>query len=64
MRDSATHGSEILFAGAGLAVVTLTLQAFEHWGGDAHGGSSPGHAAGVASLPEPFRGQGDPPTRG
>lgn len=32
MRDTGTNGSEIFFAGAGMALVTLALLAFKYWG--------------------------------
>jgi uncharacterized membrane protein YqhA len=53
MRDPGTNGSEILFAGAGMAVVTLAPLAFKDWGGEPHGRS------GTAAAP--FRSPGDPP---
>jgi hypothetical protein len=34
MRDPNSSGSEIFFAGAGMAVVTLALLAFKYWGGE------------------------------
>jgi uncharacterized membrane protein YqhA len=36
IRDPRTNGSEILFAGAGMALVTLALLAFKYWGGEPH----------------------------
>jgi uncharacterized membrane protein YqhA len=40
MRDPGTNGSEIFFAGAGMALVTLALLAFKYWGGE---GQPPQH---------------------
>jgi uncharacterized membrane protein YqhA len=34
MRDPASNGSEIFYAGAGMALVTLALLAFKYWGGE------------------------------
>lgn len=34
IRDPSTNGSEIFFAGAGMAVVTFALLAFKYWGGE------------------------------
>lgn len=34
IRDPGSNGSEILFAGAGMALVTLALLAFKFWGGE------------------------------
>jgi uncharacterized membrane protein YqhA len=34
MHDPNSSGSEIFFAGAGMAVVTLALLAFKYWGGE------------------------------
>ena len=34
IRDPGTNGSEIFFAGAGMALVTLALLAFKYWGGE------------------------------
>jgi hypothetical protein len=47
-----------------MAIGTLALLAFNYWGSEAHEGASPAHAAGVPSLPAPFRGPVDPPTHG
>jgi uncharacterized membrane protein YqhA len=40
MRDPGSNGSEIFFAGAGMALVTLALLAFKYWGGEPSGGSN------------------------
>ena len=45
MRDPGSNGSEIFFAGAGMALVTLALLAFKYWGGE------PNHAP-DPSLPQ------------
>jgi uncharacterized membrane protein YqhA len=37
MRDPGSNGSEIFFAGAGMALVTLALLAFKYWGGEPNG---------------------------
>lgn len=34
IRDPGTSGSEIFYAGAGMAVVTMALLAFKYWGGE------------------------------
>ena len=34
IRDPGSNGSEIFFAGAGMALVTLALLAFKYWGGE------------------------------
>lgn len=36
IRDPGSNGSEIFFAGAGMALVTLALLAFKYWGGEPH----------------------------
>lgn len=36
IRDPGSNGSEIFFAGAGMALVTMALLAFKYWGGDSH----------------------------
>ncbi|MFM7641862.1 MAG: YqhA family protein [Cyanobium sp.] len=36
IRDPGSNGSEIFFAGAGMALVTLALLAFKYWGGEHH----------------------------
>ncbi|MFN9644795.1 MAG: YqhA family protein [Cyanobacteriota bacterium] len=40
MRDPGSNGSEIFFAGAGMALVTLALLAFKYWGGEPRCASS------------------------
>lgn len=50
--DPLAHSSQILFSGAGMAVVTLALLAFKYWGGEPHpraGGLPP------AAPPDPPR---------
>ncbi|MEB3157569.1 MAG: YqhA family protein [Cyanobacteriota bacterium] len=36
MHDPKSNGSEIFYAGAGMALVTLALLAFKYWGGESH----------------------------
>lgn len=52
MRDPGSNGSEIFFAGAGMALVTLALLAFKYWGGEPHGPQNTGlsSASGKESL--------------
>ncbi|MEB3301719.1 MAG: YqhA family protein [Cyanobacteriota bacterium] len=38
IRDPGSNGSEIFFAGAGMALVTLALLAFKYWGGENNDG--------------------------
>jgi uncharacterized membrane protein YqhA len=56
MRDPGSNGSEIFFAGAGMALVTLALLAFKYWGGERPGisGTSLSHGSGS------FKGTGGP----
>jgi uncharacterized membrane protein YqhA len=42
MRDPVSNGSEIFFAGAGMALVTLALLAFKYWGGEPNHAPGPG----------------------
>jgi uncharacterized membrane protein YqhA len=46
MRDPDSNGSEIFFAGAGMALVTLALLAFKYWGGEPHGPQDTGLSSG------------------
>ncbi|MEB3324911.1 MAG: hypothetical protein VKM17_06190, partial [Cyanobacteriota bacterium] len=50
IRDPGSNGSEIFFAGAGMALVTLALLAFKYWGGEQHD----------APIAHPSRGPGLP----
>lgn len=50
IRDPGSNGSEIFFAGAGMALVTLALLAFKYWGGEQHD----------APIAHPSRGAGLP----
>jgi hypothetical protein len=36
MRDPTSNGSEIFYAGGGMALVTLALLAFKYWGGESN----------------------------
>jgi len=49
MRDPVSNGSEIFFAGAGMALVTLALLAFKYWGGEPRCASSDSLSHGFAS---------------
>ena len=57
MRDPGSNGSEIFFAGAGMALVTLALLAFKYWGGEPRCASSDGLSHGFGSS----KGTGGPP---
>ena len=54
MHDPGSNGSEIFFAGAGMALVTMALLAFKYWGGENPGGpsSSMSHGATGPTLPD------------
>ncbi len=70
MRDPTSNGSEIFYAGAGMAAVTLALLAFKYWGGEAnaHSPSPPSPFPPSPFPPSPLTGRpqgpGGPPASG
>jgi hypothetical protein len=59
MRDPGSNGSEIFFAGAGMALVTLALLAFKYWGGEPRCASSDSLSHGLGCSKGTGGGQGE-----